>query len=59
VALEVPRHCWILLGGRHYDAECPDGVLNLFELPIMRARLEQVARSRSEAPCPQSEATSL
>jgi hypothetical protein len=33
---EIPfgHHRWLVLDNRHYDAECPEGVDNLFELPL-------------------------
>ena len=35
----LPGHVWILFEGKHYDAECIDGVDNFLELPIFqRAR---------------------
>jgi hypothetical protein len=27
-------HVWLTYGGRHYDAECPTGVVNFFDLPF-------------------------
>ena len=39
------RHIWLVADGRHFDADVPDGVDNLFDLPIMRrclaARIEE------------------
>lgn len=29
-------HVWITDGKKHYDAECPEGVANFFELPIFK-----------------------
>lgn len=29
-------HAWLTSGGRHFDAECPDGVDSFFELPLFR-----------------------
>ncbi len=29
-------HAWITLDNRHYDAECPEGVDNFFNLPVFR-----------------------
>ena len=29
-------HVWIAVNGRHHDAECPEGVDNLFELPFFQ-----------------------
>lgn len=51
-AMSVPAHCWIALDGRHHDAECPEGVGNLFELPIVRREMERLAAERDAAPAP-------
>ena len=29
-----PRHVWVEVDGRHYDAECPEGVARVDDLPI-------------------------
>lgn len=29
-------HVWISTGGKHYDAEAPDGVQNFFDLPFFK-----------------------
>lgn len=34
-------HLWITFRGRHYDAECPNGVTNFFELPFFKRQIEQ------------------
>jgi hypothetical protein len=34
-------HCWIYYENKHYDAECPFGVTNLFELPFFERSLNQ------------------
>lgn len=39
----VPCHVWIVHNGRHYDAECPEGVDNFFELPLIRRGMERMA----------------
>lgn len=39
---DIPNHCWIVLNGRHYDAECPEGVDNLFDLPICRRTIREI-----------------
>ncbi|HSM93412.1 MAG TPA: hypothetical protein VLT47_11050 [Anaeromyxobacteraceae bacterium] len=36
VAMWLPGHCWIFHDGRHFDAECPDGVTRAEDLPIFR-----------------------
>ncbi len=30
----VGTHIWLLLDGKHYDAQCPEGVSNFLELPF-------------------------
>ena len=35
------NHMWITDGKYHYDAECPEGVKNFFELPIFKRYFEQ------------------
>lgn len=32
-------HCWLMFQGRHYDAEAPEGVDSLFDLPFFRCAL--------------------
>lgn len=38
----IPNHCWIVLQGRHYDAECPEGVDNLFDIPLCRRMVRDI-----------------
>jgi hypothetical protein len=45
-AAGIPAHSWLVLDGRHYDAECPEGVDNLFELPLIRRIMERLADTR-------------
>jgi hypothetical protein len=33
------HHVWLTSGGRHFDAECPEGVDSFFELPLFRRYL--------------------
>jgi hypothetical protein len=47
---DIPNHAWIILDGRHYDAECPEGVDNLFELPLVRRGMEYFAARKAPAP---------
>jgi hypothetical protein len=35
-AVGMPAHYWLYYNGKHYDSECPNGVINLFDLPIMK-----------------------
>src|SRR5207248_5229296 len=32
----LPRHAWVFFRGRHYDAECPDGVTDWRDLPVFK-----------------------
>jgi hypothetical protein len=50
VLTDIPAHYWLVLDGRHYDAECPEGVDNLFDLPLVRRRVERIAEAREPAP---------
>jgi hypothetical protein len=34
-------HCWMYHENKHYDAECPDGVENFFDLPFFRRQFEK------------------
>jgi hypothetical protein len=43
-------HVWITVGGRHYDAECPEGVDNLFELPFFERVIESWNADRAMKP---------
>lgn len=52
VLAEVPAHYWLVLHGRHHDAECPEGTDNLFELPLLRRRMEALAEARAGTPGP-------
>jgi len=45
----IPAHYWLMLDGRHHDAECPDGVDNLFEMPVIRRSMERIAVEKSVA----------
>lgn len=35
-------HRWIYHDGKHYDAECPEGVINFFELPFFKEWMEKI-----------------
>jgi len=39
----LPRHVWIVYNNRHYDAECPQGVDNIFALPLVRRAMQRIA----------------
>lgn len=47
-------HIWITCERRHYDAECPDGVDNFFDLPIFRRSLVEHLREQG-IDCPDVE----
>jgi hypothetical protein len=32
----LPGHAWVFFHGRHFDAECPQGVRNWRNLPVFR-----------------------
>lgn len=32
-------HVWIYSNGKHYDAECPEGVNNIFDLPLFKKQI--------------------
>lgn len=44
----IPNHCWIIFNGRHYDAEAPEGVDNLFDLPLCRRMMRGVLIEKTE-----------
>lgn len=41
VAIDFGSHVWLTDGVRHFDAECPHGVLSFFDLPIFERFLVQ------------------
>ena len=47
-------HVWLTCGGKHFDAECPDGVDSFFELPLFRRCLVRHMRTRG-IDCPDVE----
>jgi hypothetical protein len=36
VSSQLPGHAWVYWGGRHYDAETPNGVADWKQLPIFK-----------------------
>ncbi len=44
---ELPSHVWIVYKGKHYDAECPEGVDNFFELPLIRREMEYISENKN------------
>lgn len=49
-AIDFGCHVWLTNGTLHYDAECPDGVSNFFDLPIFRRHIVLELRN-SGVPC--------
>lgn len=41
---EEGSHVWIYYNGKHYDAECPEGVKNWCSLPIFRKLFESIKK---------------
>jgi hypothetical protein len=37
---EAPQHWWVSYKDKHYDAECPQGVDNWHDLPIVRRAIQ-------------------
>ena len=35
-------HVWLYFRGRHYDAECPEGVNDFLDLPVYKRSREQI-----------------
>lgn len=48
--IQFGAHIWLTDGGFHYDAECPAGVEDFFELPIFQRYIVQELRERG-IPC--------
>lgn len=48
--LDFGNHVWLEHEGRHYDAECPDGVVSPFELPIFARVIERALAGEIEHP---------
>lgn len=48
-AIDFGTHVWLTDGKRHYDAECPEGVVSFFDLPIFRRHIVQELRERGVA----------
>jgi len=43
-------HVWVVIEGRHYDAEAPAGVDNAFDLPFFRRSIEDFLAARAAVP---------
>lgn len=52
VLTAMPAHCWVDADGRFYDAECPEGTDNIFEIPLLARMLARIAEERAAAPGP-------
>jgi len=48
-AVGFGRHAWVAVDGRHYDAECPEGVASFFDLPLFRRYMITDMRNRGIA----------
>lgn len=48
-SIDFGSHVWLTDGERHYDAEAPDGVDSLFDLPIFRRAIVQALREKGIA----------
>lgn len=44
----VDYHSWIQYEGRHYDAECPAGVQNLFDLPFFSRTIVNIIQNNKK-----------
>ncbi|MFF2532467.1 hypothetical protein ACFVS2_26730 [Brevibacillus sp. NPDC058079] len=42
--VQIGYHVWITDNKRHYDAECPLGVTNMFELPFFKRYYSQIKK---------------
>lgn len=45
-------HVWLVLDGKHYDAEAPEGVENLFDLPFFRRIVDTWVNEKRNTPSP-------
>lgn len=45
-------HQWVHVGGQHFDAECPEGVDNFFDLPFFKRVLASWRAQHSAVTCP-------
>jgi len=45
-------HVWLNKGDRHYDAECPEGVANLFDLPFFKRAVATWVAEHKAPPSP-------
>lgn len=48
----VGTHVWLVLDQRHYDAECPEGVDNFFDLPFFQRVIASWKEERENSPAP-------
>ena len=46
----VGTHIWLTFEGKHYDAECPDGVANFLELPFFSTGIRDWAMEKGLMP---------
>jgi len=46
LGLQDCGHVWLVLDGRHHDADVPDGVDSIFDLPLFRRNLASLVLAR-------------
>nr|WP_305910549.1 hypothetical protein [Methylomarinum sp. Ch1-1]MDP4523309.1 hypothetical protein [Methylomarinum sp. Ch1-1] len=49
LGIDGSTHVWIVHNKRHYDAECPEGVDNFFDLPLFSRYKVAYLRSKGVA----------
>jgi hypothetical protein len=54
VRYQIPAHCWVIFNDLHYDAECPEGVYNFFQLPLIDRGLARIAARKAKKKNPVS-----
>ena len=43
----LPGHVWVWKDGKHYDAECPEGVTDPLELPIFNRTIGILTKQKA------------
>lgn len=51
-SISFGQHVWITDGSMHYDAECPEGVKDFFDLPIFKSYIDAAKEKASEVARP-------
>jgi hypothetical protein len=49
IRFSIPQHAWVVYNDWHYDAECPQGVINFFELPLIARGLARIAARKAKS----------